>query len=203
VKKIMNNVYDKIYSKKELQELNYQLKENEFIVEITEDEFMIEFEGKYDMYHIYGEAEEKITKYFKFIFNEQGLSEEEIKMKFKAMRESQEIFGIETALIEKYNPEYNISVRLPELTEQIINEITQNKILIMLRIHYMSYQLDAMDGEHKEYTFSEKDKIVLNEFYKTHKKFIDNHIIDNDFSIHFEQLFNRHLMCKLLSDIVI
>jgi hypothetical protein len=202
----MEKVYDKTFSKKELQELNYNLKENEYIVEIGEDKYRIEYQGQYDIYHIYSEANNKLKLYYHEKYRKLGFSEEEIKQKLYDMLESSEMYALESALLNKFNPNIDVSVRLPMITDQIIDDIKQNKIFIMLIIQYMEYQTNIIDYKPdgtKEYYFSREDNRVLEEFYETHKEFIDNHIADSDFAEHFERLFKRHSMCKLLSEIVI
>jgi hypothetical protein len=199
----MSDVYNKVYSKKQLQELNYQLKENEYIVKIDEDTFMIEFEGQYDENSVYDEAEEKITSYYHSKFKNLGFSEEETKTKIMKMRKAHEIFGLQNALLDKYNINREISVKLPGITDEIIEEITPSKVMNMLLTYYGKYQLDNMDGEEREYEHAPKDYVLLSELYDMNKVLIDMHIANNDLADHFDNLLRKHLICKLLSEIII
>lgn len=199
----MNDIYDKAFSKKELQDLNYQLKENEFIVKLDEDVYQIQYEGQYDIYKVYFEAEDKLTDYYRNKYKNVGISEEEIETKIKKMKNSQEMFGLQCALLDKYNINREISVKLPEITNEIIEEITPSKVMNMLLTYYGIYQLSNMNGEENEYQHSPKDYVVLTELYDMNKEFIDKHIAENDLADHFDNLFKKHLICKLLSEIII
>lgn len=198
----MSDVYNKVYSKKQLQELNYQLKENEYIVKIDEDTFMIEFEGQ-NVNSVYDEAKEKITSYYHSKFKNLGFSEEETETKIMEMRKAHEIFGLQNALLDKYNINREISVKLPGITDEIIEEITPSKVMNMLLTYYGMYQLDNMDGEEKEYQHAPKDYVLLSELYDMNKVLIDMHIANNDLADHFDNLLRKHLICKLLSEIII
>lgn len=201
--KKMSDVYNKAYSKKQLQELNYQLKENEHIRKIDEDTFMIEFDGQYDIYFVYDEAKEKIISYYQNKYKNLELSEEEIERKMKEINSPEAMFALQNALLDKYNINRELSVRLPEITDEIIEEITPSKVMNMLLTYYGIYQLSNMDGEENEYKHTPKDYVVLTELYDMNKEFIDKHIADNDLVDHFSNLLKKHLICKLLSEIII
>ena len=102
----MKDVYNKVYSRKELHELDYQLKDNEFIVEKDEDQYEIQC----DLYFIYDEAEKKIKEYYQNKYENLGLSENEIKNKFSEFS-SKEMLALQTALVERYNKDHDINVR--------------------------------------------------------------------------------------------
>ena len=201
--KKMSDVYNNAYSKKQLQELNYQLKENEHIRKIDEDTFMIEFDGQDDIYSVYDKAKEKIISYYQNKYKNLELSEEEIERKMKEINSPVAMFALQNALLDKYNINRELSVRLPEITDEIIEEITPSKVMNMLLTYYGIFQLSNMDGEEKEYKHTPKDYVVLTELYDMNKEFIDKHIADNDLVDHFSNLLKKHLICKLLSEIII
>lgn len=198
----MKDVYNKVYSRKELHDLDYQLKDNEFIVEIAEDLYEIQYEGQYDLYFIYDEAEKKIKEYYQNKYENIGLSENEIKNKFSELS-SQEILALQTALIERYNKDHDINVRLPKITDQIFEEITPSKVINMLYTLYGLYQLDLMDGEEKEYVHTPQDYVLVTDLYEMNKEVIDEYIANNDLENHFDNLLRKYQICKLLSEIII
>ena len=164
---------------------------------------MIEFDGQYDIYFVYDEAKEKIISYYQNKYKNLELSEEEIERKMKEINSPEAMFALQNAFLDKYNINRDISVRLPDITDQIIEKITPSKIVNMLIQYYGSYKLSEMKTESREYEFTPDDYYLITEFYEKNKEIIDKHIADNDLQNHFENLLKKHKICKLLSEIII
>ena len=82
----------------------------------------------------------KIISYYQNKYKNLELSEEEIEKdernKFTKSN------GAPKRFLDKYNINRDISVRLPDITDQIIEKITPSKIVNMLIQYYGSYKVE-------------------------------------------------------------